>query len=121
MVANSNDSTQIETKESIKEQYVGMWHCIESDDFKYIMNLGAVIEIEIIEDGSFIIQGKVGNDSYLLNTGSWNISHANKKAVFQLPDYNNGLVIYGSFILKDDFLYYVLDDFPENIDVFKRY
>ena len=119
----STEDTKIQNNEieRLINQYKGRWHCISSDAFQEIIDMGLVLELGIYVDGRMKISAVVGTEEELLNTGTWTLSTEMDKLNFVIPDQEYGGSIYGSLTIKDDSLYYVLDDSPDEKSIFKRY
>ncbi|SFI39973.1 hypothetical protein SAMN04487775_101125 [Treponema bryantii] len=119
----STEDTKIQNNEieRLINQYKGRWHCISSDAFQEIIDMGLVLELGIYVDGRMKISAVVGTEEELLNTGTWTLSPEMDKLNFVIPDQEYGGSIYGSLTIKDDSLYYVLDDSPDEKSIFKRY
>jgi hypothetical protein len=116
-----NVSIKDDETERIINQYRGRWHCISSDDFQEIIDLGLVLELGIYVDGKMKISAVVGAEEELLNTGTWTLSPEMDKLNFVLPDQEYGGSIYGILQLKCNSLYYILDEYPEQKSIFKKY
>ena len=107
--------------EKIINQYKGRWHCVSSDAFQEMIDMGLVLELGIYVDGRVKISAVIGTEEQELNTGSWTLSTEMDKLNFVLPDQEYGGTIKGTFTINDDYLYYVLDESPEQKSIFKKY
>lgn len=119
----STEDTKIQNNEieRLINQYKGRWHCISSDAFQEIIDMGLVLDLGIYVDGRVKISAVIGTEEQELNTGSWTLSPEMDKLNFVLPDQEYGGTIKGTFTIKDDYLYYVLEESPEQKSVFKKY
>ncbi len=107
--------------EKIINQYKGRWYCVSSDAFQEMIDMGLVLELGIYVDGRVKISAVIGTEEQELNTGSWTLSTEMDKLDFVLPDQEYGGTIKGTFTINDDYLYYVLDESPEQKSIFKKY